>query len=1157
MPQHLRYRMLQGWLLSSAFLAGFFIMATDLYAADRVRKMPEGFGSRQTSLQTLGSLLKTIEKQQGVSFICKSNLLDLEIDTGAETFTGEGFAEKLQKVFKPYNLKLRRISSQQFAVTGKNTDKSKYAWAAGENALGTAQGATEGSIIQVAEKPLRTREAAFTVSGVVTSSTGGAPIRGVNVSVKGTSIGVTTDEAGRYTIDVPNEQSVLLFSYVGFIAIEKPVSGQSRIDVVLEEETKSMNELVVVAYGVQKKVNLTGAVSAITAEDLASRPITATSSGMQGLIPGVTVRSFTGMPGQNGSSIRIRGVGTLGDSNPLVVIDGIPGGDMNIINPDDIESISVLKDAASSSIYGVRGANGVILITTKKGKADVRPSIAYSNYVGFQTPTALPQFLGSPEYMTLLNESLQNVGRPTVYTDSMINIARTGSDLNYYANTNWMDAIYKDRAGQQNHNLSINGGGNNVSYYLSYGYLNQDGLVTGDNFGAKRNNVRLRLNTKLIDRLDLDANLGYIDRRYSESSEDVGEAGGPIYASHQISPLVPVRFTTGGWGYLGGSRNPVAVTTDGGYNDFGSQEFTGNLSAALNLFKGFRLRAQYGLIKSNSQREIYNKTIDYFSPVTGDRIYQTNFPSRIDKRDYFNTYQTLIGMADYDRTFGSHEIRALLGVSQEENFGESFTASRTNVVSPAVPNINVATTNQLNSSSANASALQSAFGRINYIFNRKYLAEINFRYDGSSRFAPEVRWNLFPSASVGWRISEEGFFEGLRSTINELKIRASYGELGNDKVGSDYAYLATIGPVGGIPPIGNVLTPGYAQTAIPNPDLTWENVTKQNIGLDVSMLRNRLGITADYFVHNTRDILLRVTLPDVLGATEPSQNAGEVQNKGWELNLTWRDRIGSAIRYGASFNISDVKNQVFSLGGVPPSLNGDWVRTLGQPIDAFYGLVAERISQASDYDFNPTTNTYTPKFPVIVGDRMGPGDIMYRDLNKDGVITLADDRQIIGNPFPRYTYGFRGDVDWKGLDFAFFLQGVGKADGYIRGAARHAYINESANPQKVHLDRWTPENTDATYPRFTYQLSHNQRFSTFWLEDASYLRLKNIQLGYTLPRGLLERYRIGQLRLFVSADNLFTKTDFFYAYDPETPVSTGGYYPQVKTFIIGLNLNMK
>ncbi|MEJ7828668.1 MAG: TonB-dependent receptor [Segetibacter sp.] len=993
------------------------------------------------------------------------------------------------------------------------------------------------------------------ITGKVTDENAN-PLQNVSVVIKGTTNGTTTDVNGTYRLNVlKSAGNTLVFSYVGLTDKEVKQTAGNTVNIQMEKSNQSLDAVVVVGYGTQKKVNLTGAVSAITSEDLKGRPVTATSSALQGLLPGVTVRSFTGMPGQNGSTIRIRGIGTLGDANPLIVIDGIPGGSMDILNADDIESISVLKDAASSSIYGVRGANGVILVTTKKGKGDGRPNISYNNYFGFQTPTAQPDYLGSVDYMTLLNESLKNVGRPIVYTDSMINIARTGSDLNFYANTNWIKEIYKERAPQQSHNLSINGGSNNLNYYLSYGYLKQDGLITGNNFGSNRNNIRLRLSTKLIDRLDLDANIGYVDRKYSESSDDVGEAAGPIYTSTQISPLVPVKFTTGGWGYLGGSRNPVAVATDGGYNNFESQELTGNLSATLNLFNGFKLRGQYALIKSNSQREIFNKLINYYSPVTGDRIYQTNFPSKIDNRDYVNTYQTIIGTAEYEKSFKRHDLKVLVGASQESNMGESFGASRTSVVSPDVPNLNVATDNQLNFSSADQSALQSVFGRVNYNFTRKYLAELNFRYDGSSRFAKDRRWNLFPSTSLGWRVSEEGFFAGLKGIFNEVKFRASYGELGNDRVGSNYAYLATIGPVGGIPPIGNMLTLGYAQTAIPNPNLTWETVVKQNLGLDVSMLKNRLGITADYFIHNTEDILLRVTLPDVLGATEPSQNAGKVQNKGWELQVNWKDRIGK-VRYGANFNISDVKNKVTSLGDVPPTF-GDQVRFLGEPIDAFYGLVADRISQLADFDFNSTTNVYTPKFPVISGDKVGPGDIIFKDLNKDGKITLADDRQIIGDPYPRYTYGFRGDVEFKGFDFSFFLQGVGKANGYIRGAARHAYINESANPQKFHLDRWTPENPNASYPRFTYQLAHNQRLSTFWLENAAYTRLKNIQLGYTLPTRLIEKYRLTRLRIFASADNLFTRTNFFYAYDPETPVSTGGYYPQVKTFIVGINLNLK
>jgi TonB-linked SusC/RagA family outer membrane protein len=444
------------------------------------------------------------------------------------------------------------------------------------------------------------------------------------------------------------------------------------------------------------------------------------------------------------------------------------------------------------------------------------------------------------------------------------------------------------------------------------------------------------------------------------------------------------------------------------------------------------------------------------------------------------------------------------------------------------------------------------------VLKDRYLLEGNFRYDGSSRFSRDVRWNLFGSGSVGWILSEERFFEGLRGAVQVAKVRASYGVQGNDLVGtaSDpqyYPYLAAIEPVGTMP-IGNQQTLGYAQTELPNTLLTWESVQKTNLGIDLGLLRNRLTLSGDYFVNRTNDILLRVTLPDVLGATEPSQNAGKVQNKGWELQADWKDQVGK-FTYGLTANLSDVRNEVVSLGGVPPTF-GDRVRFLGEPIDAFYGLVADRIAQASDFDVD-AANRYSPRYPVIAGDPAQPGDLIYKDLNGDGVISLDKDRKVIGSAIPRYTYGVRANVGWHGFDASVFVQGVGKVDGYISGPARHAYINEGSLPQEVHRDRWTPENTGGSYPRLTYQQGHNQRLSTFWLEDASYLRLKNVQLGYTLPVTLTERFRVSRLRIYGSADNLLTRTDFFYAYDPETPVSVGGFYPQVKTVVFGLNVTLK
>lgn len=1007
----------------------------------------------------------------------------------------------------------------------------------------------ENKTIVVTKKEQRQQQ----VRGFVTDEKG-EPLPGASIRIKGVNQGALSDQNGAFTLANVDDDAVLVVSYTGYTMQEIPLDGQDRITISLRADQLGLNEVVIVGYGTQRKVNVTGSVSSIGTKDIAGRPTTSVGSVLQGQMPGVTVVNNTALPGNNGGTIRIRGIGTLNDASPLLVIDGVPSGDINILNPADIESVTVLKDAASSSIYGVRGANGVILITTKSGKNNEKPGLSYQNYFGLQTPTALPKFLGSVEYMQLVNESKLNVGANPSYTDEQIEIARSGSDPNHYANTNWIEEMYESSAPQQSHTLAASGGSDNSTYYASYSYLKEGGLLTGNNYHAGRHNARLRLTTTLLDRLKLDANVGYIDRAYSGANEDLGAGTGPIYAAHQISPLVPVRFTTGGWGYLGGSRNPVAVVTDGGYNDFGSQELTTNLQATLDITKHFRLRGQYGLVKSNSLRAVFSKTINYYSPDDNSLIYQTNSPNTFTNTDYTNFYQTFLGMAEYENTFkGGHYFKAMAAASSEETISKTFKASRTNLPTQDVPNLNLGTENQLNSATASQNALRSVLGRINYAFNEKYMAEANMRYDGSSRFAAEKRWHAFLSGSLGWAFSEEAFFAPLKDVIEFGKIRASYGSQGNDKVGSDYAYLATIGSVTA-EPIGNELTVGYAQTGVPNGFLTWESVDKKDIGIDLTLLKGRMGITVDYYVNNTKNILLNVPLPDVLGNAYPPQNAGKVENKGWELQVSWRDSKGD-FSYGVSANVSDVKNKVLSLGDAPATV-GNQVRMVGYPINAFYGFVSEGIAQIADFDYDASTNTYTPRFPYDESYPMQPGDIKYQDLNGDGRITADADMQVIGSPIPRYTYGFKGDLAYKGFDFSFFFQGVAKADGFIDGSARHAFINDYTNPQEVHRDHWTPENPDASYPRLAYGYSYNQRLSTYWLENAAYLRLKNVQIGYTLPKRITEKFRVSNLRIYASADNLFTKTDFFYGYDPESPVSTGGFYPQVKTFVFGLNINL-
>ncbi|SFC68147.1 TonB-linked outer membrane protein, SusC/RagA family [Parapedobacter composti] len=1042
-----------------------------------------------------------------------------------------------------------------------------------------------GKQITIISKPAARRTATrfpqdslITVRGlVVDAKDTDMPLVGVGIQVKDAGTSTVSDKEGHFTVRV-HPQAILTISSIGYRTVEVGVAGRTSIRIALEEQVSAIDEVVVVGYGEQRKINLTGAVGSIRAEDFAARPIVSVNQALQGQLPGVTVVNTNGRPGTNNTNIRIRGINTLNNAGPLVVIDGVPGGDMSILNPEDVESVSVLKDAASASIYGVRGANGVILVTTKKGRAvdDGKADINYNGYYGMQMPVTLPEMANSWEYMELMNEALVNGRNNPAWTDEQIRIAREGSDPDYFANTRWIDEIYNSHAPQHSHNLSVNGGMGQSTYRLAYGYLNQGGMVTGDNFNSHRHNIRARFNTTLFDRLTIDGNVGYIDRNYLASAENPSSTGGPLNAAMAISPLVPVRFSTGGWGYHGGQRNPIAVTTDGGTDKFNSQEFTGNLQASLHIWDGLRLRGQLGNVRYHTRRTVMVNTIDYIDPY-GELVYQNNVPNRMEVRSFTRNYINLMGMLEYEKTFAdAHYIKAMVAASQEEDVNNDINASRTHFPVEGIPSLNIGTENQLNSNPTTQWALRSFFGRVNYAFKDRYLLEANFRRDGSSRFHPSLRWNWFGSVSGGWVFSEEPFFRGrIKDIVDMGKIRFSYGTQGNDRVENASGSLMNFGYMNTYAsrttmPIGNVLTNAFWQPNVGNPLLSWESSLKSNVGFDLTLLGNRLNVVADYYVNKTNDILLAVPLPDVFGANFPVQNAGSVENRGWEVQVGWRSTINT-VGYGVTANLADVRNRVTDYGGAPPVI-GDRIRRVGDPIDAFYGLVADRIAQEADFEYNPMTGAYIPRFPHIEGDPISPGDIIYRvltpttDPNKPydfndperEYISLDKDRTVIGNTIPRYTYGLQGDLAWKGFDFSFFIQGVGKVNGLLSGQARHAFINQSTMPHRAHLDRWTPENPNASYPRLVYNQTYNTRLSTFWLEDASYLRLKNIQLGYTLPQRALGLLGVGKVRVYASAENLLTLTNFYSAFDPEVPVNTaGGVYPQMKTFVFGISANLK
>ena len=1008
-----------------------------------------------------------------------------------------------------------------------------------------------------------------TISGKV-RDVDGYPVIGAGVLIAGSTQGTVTDEDGYWTLELDNENVNIEISSMGYTSQTLDVAGRSDFNVVLRPDTQFLEEVVVVGYGTQKKVNLTGSVAMVGAEDIAARPISSLSSGLQGLLPGVTVVNATGQPGESNTTIRVRGIGTIGNANPLVLIDGVEG-DISAVNPEDIESVSVLKDAASASIYGARAANGVLIVTTKKtqGGATDKAKVTFGAYFGLQTPTRLPQMCDAIDFMTLDNEARENVGTSPAWLDHHFDWVNNNSRPNNFANTDWISEVLNDFAPQQSYNLTLNGGLGSSGYMLSYRYFDQKGLTVGKSTGEQRHNVRFKMDTRLLDRLTLSSNIAYTSRKVTSPVNSLTSGGGAIYTAMRIAPNSPVKYTDGSWAYGGGNTNPVAILEDGGRSVTSTDEFSLLEVLKLDIMKGWSISATYNLTATNALRDILKKTITFVNPEDGS-TYDYASPNSLKNIDIRNIQQTLILQSNFDFSFGKHNLSGVVGMSQEWYTGRSFSASRTNLTTEFEPTLNLGDASSMsNDASYSSWALRSGFGRVSYNYDERYLLEANVRYDLSSRFHKSNRGGIFPSVSAGWRLSEENFMAWAKPLFSNIKFRASWGMLGNQYVGSsEYPYLSVLNSyTEGLSLVGSSATTGYVQSTLANPDLTWERIKMFDVGVDIAMLDNRLTMTFDWYDKDTEGILLQLNYPAQIGAKPSEQNVGKVNNRGWELDLGWREQRGD-FYYGLGFNLSDVKNSIVDLGGNPTDLSGNQIRMVGYPIDAFYGYVADGLMGPEDFKISDTKNhNYSlPKIPVILGNDYKPGDIKYKDISgpdgkPDGRITPEYDKVVLGSNIPRYTYSVRGDLGWKGIDFSFVIQGVGKCDGFLQGTARHALQDMAAYPQKVHLERYnvkTNPNPNASYPRLTYNTGFNQNtFSTYWLEDASYLRLKNVQLGYTFPEKWMKKARIEKLRIYLSGDNLLTVSDFFYAYDPETPVSSGGYYPQVKTMVFGLNVTFK
>lgn len=984
-----------------------------------------------------------------------------------------------------------------------------------------------------------------TINGFVTDQQGN-PLIGVSIQKSGSKSGTVSDLSGHFSIMAGNND-YLDFSYIGYKSQHIAVKGKTTMNITMEEDASLLEELVVVGYGTQKKVNLTGSVSSVSAEDLANKPVMSTAQALAGLAPGLSVLQNSGRPGA-GATVKIRGTGTFSSAgnDPLVLIDGLSG-NIDDVDPNDIQSISFLKDAASAAIYGNRAANGVILIETKKG-TEGKVTVSYNNNFGWQSATELPEFLSSAEYATYYNMAMRNMGRQEAYSQEQIEKFKNGTDPDNYPNVNHLKWLLESGSGfQHQHNINVQGGNASTKYNLSVGYRHQDGLT------AETSNERVTalfsLSSNLTKRLTMNINFNSYWNKYKAPNGDPSSIDGIIGYAVREGAIYAGKKSDGSFGYQDNYSPEAWLASESFVNNVSK-----NMSASGQLIwdtpiKGLKLTGKAGVTFYNSSDKSFRANT-YFSDT------KTVGPASLSMGSADNTYTTLEGLITYERNFGAHDFKILAGSSLENASNKYLSGSRN-----TFPNNNLyelsagssATAN--NGSSLSEWALMSFFGRINYAFNDRYLLEANLRYDGSSRFASNKRWGLFPSVSAGWRIAEENFWKNsaISEVVNNLKLRLSYGVLGNQNIGV-YPYQQTYS-LGHDAPLGNPTSyqSGVYMASYNNPEITWEKTAITDLGLDFALWNSRLTGTIDYFYKYTSDILAPVEVTSLIGRGVGQSNVGAVSNKGIELTLTYNGKIGKDFRFSISPNFTWVKNAVEKLSnGATEEINNN--RIVGQPLGIIYGYETDGLF----VDQNEIDNA--PEQLVGKSD-IKPGYVKYKDLSGDNKVDANNDRKVLGSTTPKYYYGMTITANYKGFDFSMLMQGLGGHKRLIGSYMAYAFYN-GGQIQRWQADNcWTTENPNkwAEYPRLeTLNMNNtNLQVSDYWVRDASFLRLKNLQVGYTLPKAVANKLGIDNLRVFVSGQNLITFNSFYKGWDPENEIGTGdapSYYPVNRIYSFGVNV---
>lgn len=1012
-------------------------------------------------------------------------------------------------------------------------------------------------------------------TGVVVDQNGETVI-GASVVVKGTTNGTITGLDGDFSIPNVKKGDVIVVSYVGYMNSEIIWEGKP-LKIALKEDSKTLDEVVVVGYATVKKANLTGAVSAVDDKVLADRPIVNLGQGLQGTIPNLNITT-SGQPGK-GSSFNVRGETSINGGSPLVLVDGVQM-DPNLINPQDVASVSVLKDAASASIYGARAAYGVILITTKSGRKNMPTQVSFDASVSFNSPTTRPEYMNSMEYAHWMNAANNTTsGRDLLSQEEMehieayfydpvnnlpVFVAKDPSSWQYgncqagkYAycgNTDWMKEMYKKTYPVQKYNVNINGGSDKATYYTSVGYMDQGSLMRYGDEGFRKFNMVNNINYDINNWMHVSMKTSYIRTELDGLAQDA--VHGESWIGNDTQPLMPVKHPDGNWSGQGNYTNFAAVLDEMGSRKTTKNDFWNTLALKLTPLKGLTINMDYTFNYYAEHGKVHRKTFNEYG-IDGKflQVFQHSRPSGVSESQANDTYNAFNLFGDYELTLGKHYFKVMAGYNQETKHTRGFSASRDELISNDLPSMNAATGEKYVGNSDDSWATRSGFFRVNYSFADRYLLEVNGRYDLSSKFPKDDRSVFSPSFSLGWNLSEESWFkQTTNGFFDELKIRASYGSLANQALDNGwYAYLSNYGTG----TLGYIMGGKQPQYVLPgglvSNTVTWEKVTQWDLGLDFVILQNRLKGTFDYYQRKTTDMLGpgRI-LPNILGMSEPLENAADMVTRGWELALTWNDQLDNGLHYSVGFNLSDTRAEITKYDNPTKSLSSPYYE--GQIVGDIWGYESSLFQSADEIASAPDQSKLDGGISKV------PGDIRFMDIDGNGVVDYGEntvdkpgDMKIIGNNKARYRYGFNISADWKGFDLGIFFQGVGKRDLMLPYTFKWQYGSMWQVPTAVGNDYWREDNAGGWLPvaRFngSQALGQNQ---TRYLLDASYLRLKSLSFGYTLPVSLTKQWGIQKCRVYFTGENLLTFKHTPEGFDPE--LDDPYKYPQQKSLALGLNV---